>query len=62
MDNIFNVKKKKVEKRKKLRPPTGFTFSHPLDMKQNYFYGQPKDPYPYANVDRITNRIGAGII
>ena len=62
IDIIFNVKKKKVEKRKKIWPPTGFNFSHPLDRKQNYFYGQPKDPYPYANVDRITNRIGARII
>ena len=61
MDNIFNVKKKSGKK-KKIGPPTGFNFSHPLDRKQNYFYGQPKDPYPYANVDKIINRIGARII
>ena len=42
MDNIFNVKKKKWKKKKKCGRPTGFNFSHPLDRKQNYFYGQPK--------------------
>ena len=33
------VGKKKVEK--KVRPPTGFNFSHPLERKHTFFYGQP---------------------
>ena len=41
MDNIFMEKKKSGKKEKNCGRPTGFDFSHPLDRKQNFFYGQP---------------------
>ena len=41
MDNIFMENKKKVEKKKNCGRPTGFNYSHPLDRKQIFFYGQP---------------------
>ena len=41
MDNIFMEKKKEWEKKQMCGRPTGFNFSHPLDRKQNFCYGQP---------------------
>ena len=38
---IFSWKKKKSGNKKNCGRPTGFNFSHPLDRKQNFFYGQP---------------------
>ena len=37
-------KKRKVETKKNCGRPTGFNFSHPLDRKQTFFYGQPNQP------------------
>ena len=39
--NFFSYHKKKVKKKKNCGLPTGFNFSHPLDRKQTFFYGQP---------------------
>ena len=42
MDNISYPKKKNVKK-KNCGCPTGFNFSHLLDRKQTFFYGQSRD-------------------
>ena len=40
------MEKKKWKKEKKnCGRPTGFNFSHPLDRKQIFFYGQPQEGY-----------------
>ena len=44
IDNIFlQQQKKSGEKKKNCGRPTGCNYGDPLDRKQTFFYGQPRD-------------------